>query len=138
MFRIKFMGLTLVGDLEFKFVVCKSTVKFLLCKDLPFLKKVHTMPSSILQLVNAHRIFLYSAFSFVSVCAVVTNALKNYSNFYSVAIHLSKSSRSVLVSSKHVYSTQLTYREGSRQFWYSFKPPSWPCCPANIFWCSET
>ena len=47
--------------------------------------------------LNAHRIFFYTFISLVSLLAVVTNALKNYSNFYSVAIFLSKSSRSVLV-----------------------------------------
>lgn len=47
--------------------------------------------------LNAHRIFFYTFISLVSVSAVITNALKNYSNFYSVAIFLSKSSRSVLV-----------------------------------------
>ncbi|KAJ3518139.1 hypothetical protein NLJ89_g61 [Agrocybe chaxingu] len=47
--------------------------------------------------LNSHRIFFYALVSLVSVSAVITNALKNYSNFYSVAIYLSKSSRSVLV-----------------------------------------
>ncbi|PPQ65008.1 hypothetical protein CVT26_015717 [Gymnopilus dilepis] len=47
--------------------------------------------------LNSHRVLLYSLLSFVSVSAVITNALRNYSNFYSVAIFLSKSSRSVLV-----------------------------------------
>jgi E3 ubiquitin-protein ligase synoviolin len=47
--------------------------------------------------LNSHRVFFYTLVSLVSVSAVITNALKNYSNFYSVAIYLSKSSRSVLV-----------------------------------------
>ncbi|KAK0455381.1 uncharacterized protein EV420DRAFT_1765440 [Desarmillaria tabescens] len=47
--------------------------------------------------INSHRILLYGTLSTVAVCAAVANALKNYSNFYSVAIYLSKSSRSVLV-----------------------------------------
>ncbi|KAF9484482.1 hypothetical protein BDN70DRAFT_872509 [Pholiota conissans] len=46
--------------------------------------------------LNSHRIFLYTIVSLVSVSTVIINALKNYSNFYSVAIYLSKSSRSVL------------------------------------------
>ena len=50
--------------------------------------------------LNAHRIFFYTFVSLISVSAVITNALKNYSNFYSVAIFLSKSSRSVLVRSE--------------------------------------
>ncbi|KAF7298276.1 RING-type domain-containing protein [Mycena chlorophos] len=47
--------------------------------------------------VTTHRILLYSLFSFIAVSAAITNAVRNYSNFYSVAIYLSKSSRSVLV-----------------------------------------
>ncbi|KAJ7287351.1 hypothetical protein C8J57DRAFT_1430947 [Mycena rebaudengoi] len=47
--------------------------------------------------LSAHRIFLYAVFSFFAVSVTIANALRNYSNFYSVAIYLSKSSRSVLV-----------------------------------------
>jgi hypothetical protein len=47
--------------------------------------------------LNSHRIFLYGLVSAIAVSAVIINALKNYSNFYSVAIYLSKSNRSVLV-----------------------------------------
>ncbi|TFK25494.1 hypothetical protein FA15DRAFT_668368 [Coprinopsis marcescibilis] len=46
--------------------------------------------------VNSHRLLFYSLASVTALVAVVVNALKNYSNFYSVAIYLSKSSRSVL------------------------------------------
>ena len=55
--------------------------------------------------LNTHRVFFYTLVSLVSVLAVITNALKNYSNFYSVAIYLSKSSRSVLVGSEPVILT---------------------------------
>ena len=47
--------------------------------------------------LNAHRILVYSLVSTVAICAAVANALRLQSNFYSVAIHLSKSNRSVLV-----------------------------------------
>ncbi|KAJ6558568.1 synoviolin 1 isoform b [Mycena vulgaris] len=47
--------------------------------------------------ISAHRIFLYTLFSFFAASAAIVNALRNYSNFYSVAIYLSKSSRSVLI-----------------------------------------
>jgi E3 ubiquitin-protein ligase synoviolin len=53
--------------------------------------------------ISAHRILLYALFSFFAVIAAVANALRNYSNFYSVAIYLSKSSRSVLVSSGYLF-----------------------------------
>ncbi|KII92232.1 hypothetical protein PLICRDRAFT_172347 [Plicaturopsis crispa FD-325 SS-3] len=47
--------------------------------------------------VNSHRILLYSLVSTLAVTATIANALKNHSNFYSVAIYLSKSNRSVLI-----------------------------------------
>ncbi|KAJ7755701.1 hypothetical protein DFH07DRAFT_743121 [Mycena maculata] len=47
--------------------------------------------------ISSHRIFLYALFSFFAVSVAIANALRNYSNFYSVAIYLSKSSRSVLI-----------------------------------------
>jgi E3 ubiquitin-protein ligase synoviolin len=60
--------------------------------------------------LNSHRVFFYTLVSLVSVSAVITNALKNYSNFYSVAIYLSKSSRSVLVSVS-ILSVSLSLKE---------------------------
>jgi hypothetical protein len=47
--------------------------------------------------LSSHRIILYGLASAITVSAVIVNALKNHSNFYSVAIYLSKSNRSVLV-----------------------------------------
>jgi hypothetical protein len=47
--------------------------------------------------LNSHRILLYTLISTIAVSAAIANALKNHSNFYSVAIYLSKSNRSVLV-----------------------------------------
>lgn len=47
--------------------------------------------------LNSHRILLYALVSTIALSAVILNALKNHSNFYSVAIYLSKSNRSVLV-----------------------------------------
>lgn len=51
----------------------------------------------VLRSALSHRVQLYFLVSLVALSAVVFNALRNYSNFYSVAISLSKSSRSVLV-----------------------------------------
>ncbi|KAG5636360.1 hypothetical protein H0H81_008308 [Sphagnurus paluster] len=46
--------------------------------------------------INSHRIAIYSFVSLLAVSVAIANALRNYSNFYSVAISLSKSNRSVL------------------------------------------
>ncbi|KAH7915227.1 hypothetical protein BJ138DRAFT_177201 [Hygrophoropsis aurantiaca] len=47
--------------------------------------------------LNSHKVLLYSLISTVAVSATITNAFKTHSNFYSVAIYLSKSNRSVLI-----------------------------------------
>ncbi|KAF7362055.1 RING-type domain-containing protein [Mycena venus] len=47
--------------------------------------------------IGSHRILLYALFSSFALAAAIANAVRNYSNFYSVAIFLSKSSRSVLI-----------------------------------------
>lgn len=47
--------------------------------------------------VNSHRILLYAALTLIAVAVTVINALRNHSNFYSVAIYLFRSSRSVLI-----------------------------------------
>jgi hypothetical protein len=57
--------------------------------------RVQSFTDSIL----SHRVFLYSLASTVAVSATVVNALQNQSNFYSVAVYLSKSGASVLVTS---------------------------------------
>jgi E3 ubiquitin-protein ligase synoviolin len=52
---------------------------------------------SSLRSLLSHRIQLYTLVSLIAVSVVVLNALRNFSNFYSVVIYLSKSGRSVLV-----------------------------------------
>ncbi|EJF60481.1 hypothetical protein BD309DRAFT_971787 [Dichomitus squalens] len=47
--------------------------------------------------LTSNRIFLYCIFSVFAVAATIANACRAHSNFYSVSIYLSKSSRSVLV-----------------------------------------
>lgn len=56
-------------------------------------RRAHAVVSS----MSAHRIFLYAVASLAAVSIAILNAMRNYSNFYSIAIYLSKSSRSVLV-----------------------------------------
>jgi E3 ubiquitin-protein ligase synoviolin len=47
--------------------------------------------------ILSHRVVLYTFASTLAVSATVVNALQNQSNFYSVAVYLSKSGPSVLV-----------------------------------------
>jgi hypothetical protein len=54
--------------------------------------------------ILSHRVFLYTFASTFAVSATVINALQNHSNFYSVAVYLSKSGASVLVASPYVLS----------------------------------
>ncbi|KAF8659224.1 hypothetical protein AX16_001884 [Volvariella volvacea WC 439] len=60
---------------------------------MPLPRQTQALASSL----NSHRILLYTLLSISAVGVAVLNALQNYSNFYSIAIYLSKSSRSVLV-----------------------------------------
>lgn|ERR1700722_5214070 len=90
--------------------------------------------------LTSYRILLYALVSTLAVSAAIANALKNQSNFYSVAIYLSKSNRSVVVSGiRHPFS----------QISYIFTPgPSElriPCgtslrayCATNILWPFES
>lgn len=47
----------------------------------------------------SHRVLLYTLSSTVAISVVIANALQIHSNFYSVTVYLSKSSRSILVRS---------------------------------------
>jgi hypothetical protein len=49
---------------------------------------------------NYHKVLLYGLVSTIAVSATISNALRYHSNFYSAAIYLAKSNRSVLV--RHV------------------------------------
>ena len=51
---------------------------------------------------TSSRIFLYAMFSVVATITTIANACRNYSNFYSVAIYLSRSGRSLLVSYEYM------------------------------------
>lgn len=46
---------------------------------------------------NHHKVLLYGLVSTIAVSATISNALRYHSNFYSAAIYLSKSNRSVLI-----------------------------------------
>ncbi|KAF7321441.1 RING-type domain-containing protein [Mycena kentingensis (nom. inval.)] len=51
----------------------------------------------VVQSITSHRILIYSLVSLLAVVATIANALTTQTNFFSIAIYLSKSSRSVLV-----------------------------------------
>ena len=46
----------------------------------------------------AYRVLFYSVFSLGAVAGVVVNALQKHSNFYSMAVYLSKSNGTIVVS----------------------------------------
>ncbi|KAF9071017.1 hypothetical protein BDP27DRAFT_1219752 [Rhodocollybia butyracea] len=63
---------------------------------MPFEQLIRRSSQAILSSVTSHRILVYGLLSTITVLATIGNALKNHSNFYSVTIYLSKSSRSIL------------------------------------------
>ncbi|THV06784.1 hypothetical protein K435DRAFT_960381 [Dendrothele bispora CBS 962.96] len=70
---------------------------------MPLNHLVRRTSQAVLNSVTSHRIAVYALLSTVAVVAAILNALKNHSNFYSVAIYLSKSSRSVLVLANYSF-----------------------------------
>jgi hypothetical protein len=52
-------------------------------------------------LITSNRTLVYSFLSTLAVSVAIGNALRNHSNFYSVAVYLSKSSRSLLVGHRY-------------------------------------
>lgn len=55
--------------------------------------------------IAAYRVILYSGLSIGAVLAVIANALKKHSNFYSVAVYLSKSNGTVVVRTEDTVNT---------------------------------
>ncbi|GJJ06288.1 hypothetical protein Clacol_000479 [Clathrus columnatus] len=49
------------------------------------------------RLATTSRLMLYGTLSMLAVSVVILNAFRSYSNFYAVAVHLSRSNRSVMV-----------------------------------------
>ncbi|KAJ7078905.1 hypothetical protein B0H15DRAFT_788594 [Mycena belliarum] len=74
--------------------------------------------------INSHRIFLYAVLSFFAVTAAIANALRNYSNFYSVAIYLSKSSRSVLILANFGFLVALLVAHAIQRIFFGALRPS--------------
>ncbi|KAJ3713406.1 hypothetical protein C8R42DRAFT_727296 [Lentinula raphanica] len=58
---------------------------------------VRRSSQALLASITSHRVLFYGLLSSLAVLATIGNALKNHSNFYSVTIYLSQSSRSILV-----------------------------------------
>ena len=84
-------------------------------------------------MLSAHRILAYTFLSVLAVSLTVINALRNYSNFYSVAIYLSKSSRSVLVLANFGFLLALLCGHFvQRLFFGSLRPAEVEVCSAVI------
>lgn len=66
---------------------------------MPFNDLLRQRVQPLANVVTAQRFTLYALASTIAVVAVIVNACRNYSNFYSVAVYLGRSGRSVLVRS---------------------------------------
>lgn len=64
---------------------------------MPFNDLLRQRMQPLANVVTAQRFTLYALASTVAVVAVIANACRNYSNFYSIAVYLGRSGRSVLV-----------------------------------------
>ncbi|KAI0266690.1 hypothetical protein BC834DRAFT_823381 [Gloeopeniophorella convolvens] len=63
----------------------------------PMADSIRPRAQSFASSLMSHRVVLYSFASTLAVSATIANALQNHSNFYSVAVYLSKSGASVLI-----------------------------------------
>lgn len=61
-------------------------------------KLAASMSMALSTVINAHRMASYAVFSSSLVALVVVNGFRKHSNFYSIAVYLSRSNGSVLVS----------------------------------------
>ena len=64
---------------------------------MPFNGLLRRRMQPLANVVTAQRFSLYALASTIAVVAVIANACRNYSNFYSIAVYLGRSGRSVLV-----------------------------------------
>lgn len=64
---------------------------------MPFNDLLRQRMQPLANVVTAQRFTLYALASTIAVVAVIANACRNYSNFYSIAVYLGRSGRSVLV-----------------------------------------
>ena len=88
--------------------------------------------------MTSNRIFLYCVFSVFAVVATIANACRAHSNFYSVSIYLSRSSRSVLVRPfLCVFSPPFTRSLDPRQLWFPLLPPLRTCPTEDLLWYSS-
>lgn len=65
---------------------------------MPWIDALRARENRLFTSLSSHKVLLYATISSVAVSATIASALRRHSNFYSLAIHLSKSNRSVLVS----------------------------------------
>ncbi|KIY48035.1 hypothetical protein FISHEDRAFT_44057 [Fistulina hepatica ATCC 64428] len=74
--------------------------------------------------LGSHKLLIYSIFSVLAVSATVVDALRDQSNFYSVVIYLSKSSRSVLAIANCAFLLSLVFGHvAQRIFLGELRPP---------------
>ena len=89
----------------------------------------------------AYRTAFYSVFSIGAVVGVIVNALRRHSNFYSMAVYLSRSNGTIVVRSFsdivficHSFETNL----GHGKLWHLTCSSVRTLAPASILWATET
>lgn len=98
--------------------------------------RLHSLAGSLI----SHRLLLYTLSSTVAVSAVIANALRIHSNFYSITVYLSKSGHSVLVrhSIAACARSQLTKpMTGPCELLYPHFLSMWEDITASVLWVFE-
>lgn len=84
---------------------------------------------------TSNRILWYSVFSTLVTSLAIANACQNYSNFYSVAVYLSRSGRSLLVSMlPDVLCAPFNSYAGISQLWLHSRCDVWPNLATSLLW----
>ena len=74
---------------------------------MPWIDALRARENRLFASLSSHKVLLYATMSSIAVSVTIASALRRHSNFYSLAIHLSKSNRSVLVSVHLQYTASL-------------------------------
>ena len=101
---------------------------------MPFAPFLHQRLPPITSAFTSSRIFLYTLLSLVATITTVANACRSHSSFYSVAIYLSRSGRSLLVrvTSLRRSSCLLMLVSGVSQLWFPMRIAVWPRPAARL------
>ncbi|KAG9316427.1 hypothetical protein JVU11DRAFT_2461 [Chiua virens] len=90
---------------------------------MPWVDALRARENRLFTALSSHKTLLYATISSIAVSATIISALRRHSNFYSLAIHLSESNRSVLILANFGLLVALLFAQcAQRIFFGSLRP----------------